>query len=178
LREDLYYALSTLTVPLPPLRERTGDIPALGAYFTGLRGATPPLLTPAVLDALQAYPWPGNVRELRHVLDYAIAMSAGGPVFLSHLPSHVAAAASEVLGTFSPGELESVISRWLDERLALPAGERPGYDELLEHIEGLMLRHLLGRHENRPTRLAAALRIHRATLRQKLRRLGLQGEEK
>jgi DNA-binding NtrC family response regulator len=178
LREDLYYALSTLTVPLPALCERTGDIPALSAYFTGLRGgATTPSLTPPVLAALQSYPWPGNIRELRHVLDYAVTLSGGGPVFLSHLPAHIAASASHGDAAPVPGELDLVIGRWLDAHLAQPEDIQPGYDALLEQIEGLMLRHLLERHDNRPTRLATALRMHRATLRQKLRRSGLQGEE-
>jgi DNA-binding NtrC family response regulator len=180
LREDLYYALSTLTIPLPPLCERSGDIPALSSFFVGMRGGAfpPPVLTPPVLAALQAYGWPGNVRELRHVLDYAVTMSGGGPVFLSHLPAHVAAAATTGdAAELAPGELEAVIARWLDAGLALPESEQPDYELLLERIETVMLRHLLERYENRPTRLAAALRIHRATLRQKLRRIGLQRDD-
>jgi DNA-binding NtrC family response regulator len=176
LREDLYYALATLTVPLPPLCERTGDIPALNAYFSGLRGSSTPLLTPPALDALQAYPWPGNVRELRHVFDYAVTLSGGGPVFPSHLPAHIAAVGNHDAAP-APGELDLVIGRWLDVHLAQPEENQPSYDMLLEQIESLMLRHLLERHDNRPTRLAAALRIHRATLRQKLRRLGLQSDD-
>ena len=179
LREDLYYALTTLTIPLPPLRERSGDIPALSAFFVGLRGDCPAAqLTPPVLAALQAYPWPGNVRELRHVLDYAVTLSGGGPVFLSHLPAHVVAAAGHGAAVPAPGELEASIGRWLDAELALPEDGRPDYDAMLERVEGVMLRYLLEKHENKPTHLAAALRMHRATLRQKLRRAGLQrGDE-
>ena len=178
LREDLYYALTTLTIPLPPLRERTGDIPALSAFFVGMRGDAPaPQLTPPVLAALQAYPWPGNVRELRHVLDYAVTMSGGGPVFLSHLPPHVAAAAGQGGATPAPGELDAALGRWLDAELSLPEDGRPDYDALLERIEAVMLRHLLDKHANKPTHLASALRMHRATLRQKLRRAGLQRPE-
>ena len=178
LREDLYYALTTLTIPLPPLRERSGDIPALSAFFLGVRTAAPaPQLTAPVLATLQAYQWPGNVRELRHVLDYAAALCGSGPVFLSHLPAHVAAAAGPT-ATAAPGELEAAVSRWLDAELALPEAERPDYEAMFDRIEAVMLRYLLERHENKPTHLAAALRMHRATLRQKLRRAGLQrGEE-
>jgi len=144
----------------------------------GVRSDGPaPTLTPPVLAALQAYPWPGNVRELRHVLDYAVTMSGGGPVFLSHLPAHVAAAGGPDAAA-SAGELEVVIGRWLDAALALPEAARPDYDGMLDQLETVMLRHLMARHEHKPTHLAAALRIHRATLRQKLRRAGLQrGEE-
>lgn len=178
LREDLYYALSTLTIPLPPLCERSGDIPALSGFFSGLRGGmSAPPLTPPVMAALQAYPWPGNVRELRHVIDYAVTMSGGGPVFLSHLPSHISAMSGGGDVAPVPGELEVVIARWLDASLALPEEEQPDYDTLIERIETVVLNHLLERHDHRPTRLAAALRMHRATLRQKLRRLGLQRDE-
>ena len=176
LREDLYYALTTLTIPLPPLCQRSGDIPALSAFFVGVRGKVPaPQLTAPVLAALQAYPWPGNVRELRHVLDYALTLSGGGPLFLSHLPAHVAAAAGHGDAAPAPGELEAALGRWLDAELTLPENERPDYETLLDRIEGVMLRYLLEKHDNKPTHLAAALRMHRATLRQKLRRAGLQG---
>ena len=178
LREDLFYTFSALVIPLPPLCERSGDIPALGDYFIGLRGGvSSPALTPPALAALQAYPWPGNVRELRHVLDSALALCGAGPVYLSHLPPHVAAASSHGENAPAPGELDAAIARWLDARLALPESEWPAYDALLENIETLMLSHLLARHDQRPTRLASSLRIHRATLRQKLRRSGLQRDE-
>jgi DNA-binding NtrC family response regulator len=179
LREDLYYALSTLTISVPPLSERSGDIAALSAYFLGLRGASSaPLLTPPVLAALQEYSWPGNVRELRHVLEYAVTLSGGGPVFLSHLPPHFATiTTSHGDAVMASGELDAVIARWLDAGLSMPAGERPNYDAMLDQIESVMLRYLLERHDNRPTRLAAALGLHRATLRQKLRRFGLQRDD-
>ncbi len=173
LREDLYYALATLTVPLPPLRERSGDIPALCAWFTGLRGGTSaPQLTPPVLAALQAYPWPGNVRELHHVIDYASTLSGDGPIYLSHLPTHIAESSHRDASP-TPGELDLVIERWLEQ----PENQSLSYESLLEQIENVMLRHLMARHDHRPTRLAAALGMHRATLRQKLRRSGLQSDE-
>jgi len=174
LREDLYYALTTLTIPLPPLHERSGDIPALSGFFLGVRGSGPaPQLTAPVLAALQAYVWPGNVRELRHVLDYAATLSGGGPVFLSHLPAHIATAAGPATGPAAPGELEAALGRWLDAQLALPDDERPGYEAMLERVEAVMLRNLLEKHDHKPTHMAAALGMHRATLRQKLRRAGL-----
>jgi two-component system response regulator PilR (NtrC family) len=160
------------------LCERTGDIPALSAYFTGLLGGdTAPALTPHALAALQAYSWPGNVRELRHVLGYAVTLSGGGPIFLSHLPAHIASSVTHGTAPPASGELDIVIGRWLDAQLAQSGDKQPSYDSLLEQIEAVMLRHLLERHENRPTRLAAALHMHRATLRQKLRRSGLQRDE-
>ncbi len=175
LREDLYYALSPLTVPVPALAERSGDIPALCAFFAEMRregGA--PRITPPVMAALQAYDWPGNVRELRHVIDYALSMSQGGTVFLSHLPAHVAAMAADseqeaLLGN----ELETVLKRWVDAALSQPDELLPSYDELIQRIEGKLLRYLLEKHEMKPTRLASALQIHRGTLRQKLQRVGL-----
>ena len=179
LRAELYYALSALTIPMPPLRDRTGDIPALSAYFLGLRGtpATAAQITPPALAALQAYPWPGNVRELRHVLDYAATVCRGGPIFLSHLPPNVAGAAHDPSSPATPGELNATLARWLDAQLAVNADEPPAYDALMDQIEASVLRHLLSCYDNKPTHLAGALRMNRATLRQKLRRAGLQRDE-
>ena len=178
LRAELFYAFSALTIPMPPLRERTGDIPALSAYFLASRdGKGSPPITPPALAALQAYAWPGNVRELRHVLEYATAVCRGGPLFLSPLPPHVASAAQDPSQPVMAGELDAALGRWLDARLALQSEAPPAYDALLDQIEAAMLHHLLGRYDNKPTHLANSLRMNRATLRQKLRRVGLQRDE-
>jgi two-component system nitrogen regulation response regulator GlnG len=116
------------------------------------------------------------VRELRHVLEYAASVSRGGSIFLSHLPSHVSAMAQDPAITPTSGELDSTLERWLSSQLAAGA-DLPSYDALLDHVEAAMLRHLLNRFQNKPTHLAASLRMNRATLRQKLRRAGLQREE-
>jgi len=176
LRAELFYAFSTLTIPLPPLRERAGDISALSSYFLGIKGGSAAEIRPPALTALQAYDWPGNVRELRHVLDYAASVRRGGPIFLSHLPSHVSAIARDPAITPTSGELDSTLERWLTSQLGTGA-DLPSYDALLDHVEAAMLRHLLNRFENKPTHLAASLRMNRATLRQKLRRAGLQRDE-
>ena len=173
LRPDLYYAFSALEIPMPPLSRRSGDIAALVSFFLGLRAEAPAArLTPPALEALQAYDWPGNVRELRHVVDYAANVSLGGPVFLSHLPPHVAAAAGNPIRGLH-GELDSALARWLEARLGPDGAEPPTYDQILESIESGLLRQLMDRFHQRPTHLASALRMNRATLRQKLRRAGL-----
>lgn len=80
-REDLYYRLRVLPVPLPPLRDRKGDVPLLADHFVdgfnrefkkNVRG-----LAPDARDALNLYSWPGNIRELRNVLERAVLLSEG-----------------------------------------------------------------------------------------------------
>ena len=78
-RQDLYYRLSTIPLALPPLRDRTDDIPLL-AYRFALRtaqevGKAFESIDPDALAALQSYEWPGNVRELQHVVERAVILS-------------------------------------------------------------------------------------------------------
>jgi two-component system response regulator GlrR len=80
-RQDLYYRLNVLSLELPPLRARPGDIPALALHFARqcARHAGRPLPepTPAALRRLMAGDWPGNVRELKHVVERAVLLAAG-----------------------------------------------------------------------------------------------------
>jgi DNA-binding NtrC family response regulator len=169
LRAELYYAFSTLQISIPPLHQRSGDIAALAAHFLAHSGSAVPEITPPAMAALQAYPWPGNVRELRHALDHACSLQRGGAIYPSHLPSHIAAS---VIGTVAGTEVSGALGRWLDQQLATDA--ECSYERLQDELETLMLGHLMMRFEHRPTHLANSLNMNRATLRQKLRRLGLQ----
>ena len=179
LRPDIFYAFSALSIEIPPLSDRGGDIPALSRFFHGLHTnpSRPSFqITPSALYALQAYSWPGNIRELQHVLEHVWAMSRGEPILPGHLPPHVADALRSSGGKIVSGELETAVARWIDSQMEIVPEESWQYDTLLEQIEASMLRHLLDRFENRPTRLATALRMNRATLRQKLRRSGISGD--
>lgn len=166
----LYYVFSASVLQLPPLSERSGDIPALGAFFLALRGSPAVLTTPALL-ALQTYPWPGNVRELRHILDYALGLCHGDRILPSHLPPHLVAQAPDLQLPPVTTELEAVLTRWLASSEGTP------YESLLDALETLLLRRLLERHQGKVTHLATETRLNRATLRQKLRRLGLQRDD-
>lgn len=92
-REDLYFRLNIITLTLPPLRERRGDIPALAQFFLGrhTRDAKRPGMTfsPEAIDALTRYPWPGNIRELDNVIARAVVLSQKDiiePDMLAFLP--------------------------------------------------------------------------------------------
>ena len=80
-REDLYYRLSGITVRVPALRERRGDLPALTRHLLARiakeSGAEPKVLSPDALERLARHPWPGNVRELENVLRSASVLGAG-----------------------------------------------------------------------------------------------------
>ena len=84
LREDLYYRLKVVTVTLPPLRQREGDVPRLASHFLARLSREmdmqSPGLTPEALDMLSAQPWPGNVRELGNALQKALIFSRGCPI--------------------------------------------------------------------------------------------------
>jgi two-component system, NtrC family, nitrogen regulation response regulator NtrX len=78
-REDLFYRLNVIPMPLPPLRERKEDIPELVDYFLGYfaaeYGQKPKKITPDGLKMLEVYDWPGNIRELRNVIERLVIMT-------------------------------------------------------------------------------------------------------
>jgi len=88
-REDLFSRLATITITLPPLRDRPEDIPALAELFLrryAITAQRPPMrLTPAALEALTHYRWPGNVRELENVITRAAILASGDEIGPQHL---------------------------------------------------------------------------------------------
>jgi transcriptional regulator with GAF, ATPase, and Fis domain len=80
-REDLYYRLNVVSISMPPLRQRRGDIPMLAEHFVakicGLEGIPLKSMELAALDRLCGYSWPGNVRQLENMIEAAVALSGG-----------------------------------------------------------------------------------------------------
>jgi two-component system nitrogen regulation response regulator NtrX len=89
-REDLYFRLAVIPIFVPPLRERSGDIPLLVRYYIEQlsrdSNARPKRITPGALDALQRYRWKGNIRELRNTVERLIIMTAGDTIDVADLP--------------------------------------------------------------------------------------------
>jgi sigma-54 dependent transcriptional regulator, acetoin dehydrogenase operon transcriptional activator AcoR len=90
-RSDLYYALGVISIRIPPLRERTEDIPAmlqmyLKQYASQYQKPVP-MLSPEVILAFNNYSWPGNIQELRNVIERCVILSDEDMITLDHLPS-------------------------------------------------------------------------------------------
>jgi DNA-binding NtrC family response regulator len=95
-REDLFYRMSTITVDIPPLRKRGGDIELLARRFVKMlneRYGTEKVLGESALEALRGHGWPGNVRELLHAVEAAAVVCEGVEIRVEHLPASVQAAA-------------------------------------------------------------------------------------
>jgi DNA-binding NtrC family response regulator len=93
-REDLYYRLNVITIPMPPLRERTEDILELALHFL-MRSAQKcgkriTHIDPEALAALERHPWPGNVRELENVVERAVVLAESDRITLVDLPAEIA----------------------------------------------------------------------------------------
>ncbi len=90
LREDLYYRIATITIDLPPLRERTEDIPLIAHHFVTKYGErynkAVEGFAPDAMNSMMTYPWPGNVRELENVVERAVLLSRGTTIETSSLP--------------------------------------------------------------------------------------------
>ncbi|MBF0609650.1 MAG: sigma-54-dependent Fis family transcriptional regulator [Magnetococcales bacterium] len=89
-REDLYYRLNVVEIPMPPLRERKDDIPLLVEHFiikfNQKHGKAISAVNSKVMDLFNGYPWPGNVRELEHVIEHAFVTCREPVIKLGHLP--------------------------------------------------------------------------------------------
>ena len=92
-REDLYYRLRVMVVTVPPLRERTEDIPLLTEHFVSsfsrAFGKEIYGVTDEVMHAFMHYPWPGNIRELKHTIEHACILCGAGPLATHHLPAEI-----------------------------------------------------------------------------------------
>src|SRR5262249_42931777 len=114
-REDLYYRLNVVKIDLPPLRERSEDIPLLAAHFAekyGRAGEAPPQVTPEAMEALLAARWPGNIRQLENASERARATARDGFIRPENLPA-------DVLTPASPRSTFNVdLSRPLPDQLA------------------------------------------------------------
>ena len=167
-REDLYCRLNVVQVALPPLRERTGDIPALARHLLARIAQQPGLrpigITDDALQMLVNYDWPGNVRQLQNALFRAAVLCETNALARCDFPQ-IAAYATRANG--------------LHGASAVPASGgvtlfRPdGNMRALEEIEADVIRLAIGHYRGRMTEVARRLGIGRSTLYRKLSELGI-----
>jgi two-component system response regulator AtoC len=152
-REDLFYRLSVIPIHLPPLRERTGDIPLLVDHFIHkynqkskreVKG-----VSAAAMKMLTLYPWPGNVRELEHTIERILILEDGDLIQPEHLPSFISGRQGD-FQVFSDGELT------------------------LEELERRYLQFILRRTKGNQSSAARILGINRKTLGQKIQKYNLR----
>ena len=165
-REDLYYRLKVVELPLPPLRERREDLPALTARFLGQlaerlgRPAKP--LGEEALAALARHPWPGNVRELRNVIEQAAVLAPGERIEVADL--NLGSSSSAAGGAH---ETQPVAG------LAFSDAKRAS----VERFERGYLLNALRQHDGNISRTAEAIGMVRQSLQQKIRDLDLRDED-
>jgi DNA-binding NtrC family response regulator len=144
-REDLYYRINVVPIFVPPLRERSGDLPLLVDHFLRMycTANNRPLkqLEPEALEIMEDYSWPGNVRELENVIQRLIVMSNSPVIRATHLPQ--------------PMLYSSAASQ---EAILIPE-EGVDFDAEMERIELAYLTAALNRTHGRKTAAAALLRI-------------------
>ncbi len=167
LRRDLLHRLAVLTLELPPLRARPGDVAALAEHFLrearARSGAPAQRFAPDALAALERYPWPGNVRELRNVVERAAIFGESEAVELHDLPPAVRAAAGDAP---EPARLEPAP--------AAPAKSRGDDFPTLREVEREHVRAALTRSGWNKAAAARLLGIDRVTLYAKIERLGIE----
>jgi|RhiMetdeSRZDD1v2_1073273.scaffolds.fasta_scaffold398363_2 DNA-binding NtrC family response regulator len=158
-REDLFYRINTITVLLPPLRERPEDIELLAQHFLDTN-ATYGLkhLHPAALAALESYRWPGNVRELRHAIERGVILCKGDEIAVDDLPSEVAgggsaASSPPAAGAATGPTLEAMERQHIVTTLRQVGGHRGKAAALLGIDPKTLYRKILGYQIN-PTDLA------------------------
>jgi len=134
-RDDLYYRLNVVTITVPPLRERSSDIPLLAQHFleTFAHRTERPVkrLAPEALALLAAYHWPGNVRELENVIERAVALSSSETLLPDDFPPHLRDAGRAPRLPAAGMTLEEVKRWYLNKVLEEAGGNKLRAAELL-----------------------------------------------
>ena len=125
-RDDLYYRLNVVTITVPPLRERSSDIPLLAQHFleTFAHRTEHPVkrLAPEALALLSAYHWPGNVRELENVIERAVALSSSETLLPDDFPPHLREESGRAPRLPAAGLTLEEVQRWYVNKVLEEAG--------------------------------------------------------
>lgn len=152
-REDLYYRLAVVPIELPPLRERSDDIPLLFDFFLRkLQADTNVSVADEVLEQLCAYQWPGNVRELENVVEQMLILRQGDQLSVNDLPVRIS----------RPSTISGGVLNLPDEGYSLELLEREAVEQALSHCNG------------NKTKAAEFLRIPRHTLLYRLEKYSIK----
>jgi two-component system response regulator AtoC len=173
-REDLYYRLNVVPIFLPPLRERTEDIPALARFFLERyceeNRRDPPEIPGPILERLQQYDWPGNVRELENCCERAVVLSHNQPLqFDLMIPGHERRMRAS---HGKPADLDGLVQNLVRTALQkLPSDQGELYGRLVRGVERELLEQIMPMCDNVLVKAAARLGINRNTLHKKLSEL-------
>ncbi|RJP75023.1 MAG: sigma-54-dependent Fis family transcriptional regulator [Candidatus Abyssobacteria bacterium SURF_17] len=156
-REDLYHRINVVPIALPPLRERSDDIPLLVHHFKNKFNETDCRIEPEALSALKGYAWPGNVRELENVVQRSLLLRKNPDrLTVDDVPDHIRSA-----GTLAPEFLFHIPDEGID----------------LEQVERELLLYGLRKHGWNQTRAAKFLGITRQALIYRMEKYGLKSEK-
>jgi DNA-binding NtrC family response regulator len=163
-REDLYYRLNVLHVHLPPLRQRSEDLPELARHFVERTcetfGTPAKRMTADALRVLQAYSWPGNVRELENVIERTVALESTEMISSGSLPEHLRGAP----------EKPTV------EQLGLPE-EGLDIDEYMDNVRRSLMRQALEKTDGHQKKASELLRMSYRAFRYHAEKLGLAKDD-
>jgi nitrogen regulation protein NR(I) len=176
-REDLYYRLKVVTVWLPPLKDRSGDIPLLSEYFLSRffkeLGMDCPGITPEAEQLLAGYPWPGNVRELANTIQKTVIFNRGTPLSADDI--------SQAISEKSPAnedineKHDLMQRRILHHALITRTGENV-FDTIMDQVAGIIISEALNLSGGNRSRAAKLLGLSRPTLHSKIEKYGLKFE--
>jgi len=125
-RDDLYYRLNVVMITMPPLRERTIDVPLLAQHFlekfAHATGRPVKRLAPEALALLGGYHWPGNVRELEHVIERAVALSSAETLLPDDFPPHLRQEPERAPRLPAAGMTLEDVKRWYVNKILEEAG--------------------------------------------------------
>jgi len=180
-REDLFYRLNVVPIRLPPLRERTEDIPLLARHFlerARASGLPAKQLDQGAMERLRAHPWPGNARELENLMRRLAALYPQETITAETVAAELAEAAP-VAGA-SEARASETLEQAVERHIAtFMAAHRDGvplrdlHDRVLAEVERPLLRLALSATRGNQIKAAAMLGLNRNTLRKKIRELDL-----
>ena len=181
-REDLFYRLNVVPLRLPPLRERSEDIPDLVRHFLNLaieEGLPPKLVDPLAMERLKKYRWPGNVRELENLVRRLAALYAEDSIGVGVVEAELSASLPEP-NSDDEGDgvsLTASVARHLNRYFSAHGDSLPPpnlYDRVLREIERPLIEISLNATRGNQVKTAILLGLNRNTLRKKIRELDIQ----
>jgi len=179
-REDLFFRLNVAPLRLPPLRDRTDDIPDLARAFllrANREGLPAKTIDAAALERLKLHAWPGNVRELENLIRRICALYAEELISARIVERELADQQPVIPGHEGPVTLATLVERHLGGYFAeQPDGIPPVglYDRVLEEVERPLIQLTLAATRGNQVRAAEILGLNRNTLRKKIQDLGVE----